>query len=138
VKSDERIESEPTQRARDSVEHDTPKPVERQWSFAGRFMLWLVGAVVIYVLSIGPAMGVWRRTGPHSDKNEGLVLRFYDPVFLLNETPLGRPLSWWIDFWMVRLHVPSGNGRNNKKSASRGVGWRSPNRITSSRLSSSN
>jgi hypothetical protein len=76
----------------------------RQWSFVGRGMLWFMGTLVCYVLSIGPVMGVWRHSGPHSVNSDTFIVRFYDPVFYLSETPLGGPLNWWIDLWVIKLY----------------------------------
>lgn len=51
-------------------------------------------AVLLYVLSIGPAIAIWPRSPP------GPVMVFYAPlVWLIWNTPLREPFEWYADLW---------------------------------------
>jgi hypothetical protein len=78
--------------------------IKSAWSFA-RVIEWLaIGggfaflAVFVYGLSIGPAMRIAQAT--RSDKS--VIVRVYQPVILLTETPVKPYLKWYLDFWGVR------------------------------------
>jgi hypothetical protein len=68
----------------------------------GSMFLWIVCALLAYVLSAGPAANVRSRS-----QNKFVVAaldRIFTPVMWLNKTPLKGPLIWYLNLW---LDVPS-------------------------------
>ena len=55
-------------------------------------------AVLLYALSIGPAM----RSVQSTNSNKRLLLQIYQPVILLTKTPLKPYLKWYLNLWGVR------------------------------------
>ena len=62
------------------------------------FVWGVLVAVVLYVLSVGPAVYVAARF----PQSLSTVCAIYKPVEWLYDTPLGRPLNYYCIFW-VRL-----------------------------------
>jgi len=57
----------------------------------------VVALFAMYALSIGPVVRITIRRG---DTMSATVLSFYSPLrWLCNHTPLGSPMSWYVDLW---------------------------------------
>jgi hypothetical protein len=58
-------------------------------------LLLLVG----YVLSIGPAVLLLRRTEPNPQLAQAMQVVYYPVIWLHEYTPLRGPLDAYVDFW---------------------------------------
>ena len=68
-------------------------------SIATRIGCTLIGLVLLYVLSYGPAIYVDQ--GGHPDWYDSLFRKIYAPLNLVaHGTPLQRPLDAYINFWL--------------------------------------
>jgi hypothetical protein len=71
---------------------------ERQEKSSSRgIWLWVLTAVVAYVLGIGPVARLHHKTA-----NAGLkraIEAVYSPVVKLLKSPVGGPLVWWVWLW---------------------------------------
>ena len=59
---------------------------------------WLFIGLILYVLGIGPAVLLHKRT-----KNQQLkttIKAVYVPMEWLHDTPLRKPLEWWVTRWV--------------------------------------
>ena len=57
---------------------------------------WLFTRVILYVLSVGPAILVYDGL-PRPAKN--VVQIVYAPVIWLAESPVGKPIEWYGNLW---------------------------------------
>ena len=68
----------------------------------------LLGAFVLYLLSIGPARYVWER----SVRSHRMIEKLYAPLdWALANTPLYPPLRAYSDWWALLAGPPSGEHR---------------------------
>jgi hypothetical protein len=66
----------------------------------GAVWVWSFVAILVYVLSVGPAVRVMQRS-EHSLVRRAFVT-IYTPLAWLRRTPLQGPLCWYIDLWIDR------------------------------------
>ncbi len=62
-----------------------------------RWVFWLPVALVLYLLSIGPAVAIFGERPPKPVVTALTI--FYKPLLLLHKTPLESALIWWTDLW---------------------------------------
>jgi hypothetical protein len=62
--------------------------VVRPWFF------WAFALLLVYVLSLGPASRMHRRTG--NGEAQRVLEILYAPLTALDGTPLSVPLRWWV------------------------------------------
>jgi len=68
--------------------------------------LWVFIVLAVYVFSIGPVAGICRVRIGNNDRAYKITLAaevFYAPLVLLVDTPVGRPLGWWVELWVRSL-----------------------------------
>jgi len=72
----------------------------------GFLLFWICTALLIYVLSIGPA--AWLHEKISSARMKAGLETIYAPVgFLIHETPLRQAGEWWVSKWLD-LPIPPG------------------------------
>ena len=80
---------------------DAPNLENADKSHSGRYWgagwLWLALSVVLYVLSVGPAVRI--HDNAKSASVRSAIEVFYTPLELIQWTPLSRPLQAWIQWW---------------------------------------
>ena len=77
-------------------------------SIATRIVCTIIGLVLLYVLSIGPARYVWER----SVRSHRMIEKLYAPLdWALANTPLYPPLRAYSDWWALLAGPPSGEHR---------------------------
>ena len=62
-------------------------------------LFWICTALLIYVLSIGPAAWLHEKTASARLK-AGLETVYAPVVFLIEQTPLKQPGEWWVGKWV--------------------------------------
>jgi hypothetical protein len=65
----------------------------------GFLLFWICTALLIYVLSIGPAVWLHRKTSSERMK-AGLETIYAPVVFLIEKTPLRQAGEWWVGKWV--------------------------------------
>ena len=71
-----------------------------------RWTLGVLAALLLYVLSWGPFLGLMYR-GTIPDPLATWLINFYQPVFwLVNNTPLEKPLEAYCKWWIANLAKP--------------------------------
>lgn len=63
----------------------------------GHIVLWPFFALVVYVLSVGPAALLHEKT--NNARLKKVFELTYAPVEVIEETPLESVVEWWIRLW---------------------------------------
>jgi hypothetical protein len=63
----------------------------------GGLWIWLPLILILYLLSVGPAVRIHDRTTSAALRNT--IEGFYAPIESLQSTPLRAPLDWWVSLW---------------------------------------
>ena len=85
------------------MSQDQQNETERSSKSVASILVWIFTVAVVYLLSFGPAVGLYDRTGPHGPALTKSLMILYAPVLVLRESVIGTPLDWWSQYWVKML-----------------------------------
>jgi hypothetical protein len=77
----------------------------RDKSHAGAWITGVVVALLFYVLSTGPMLGL-AANGTLPDSTWPIINAVYEPLKIFRGTALGEPLGAYVDWWVKLLKKP--------------------------------
>jgi hypothetical protein len=85
------------------MDEQTETPTEAKRLSFWSFIAWPAIVLVVYVLSVGPLV-VMDEKGLLKGKTGELLGRIYAPLmWIYEETPLHKPLKWYVNLWTGRF-----------------------------------
>jgi hypothetical protein len=82
-----------------------PETDEKKSRGLGSYVLWAFVAVMVYVLSSGPATRLF------GDQSAVLTVIYFPVAVLYNETPLHKPLGLYLHWWYPKGFTSDGDVR---------------------------